>query len=255
MTFPIDLQIGSLKVDSHFLAETLAFFVGFRYFLFLRKRSGDTIAAENRVMITVAAAFGALLGSRLLGILDHPGILAENAGNFYFYFSAKTIVGGLLGGLVTTEIAKKLLKVEYSSGDLIAFPIMLAMMIGRIGCFLSGLEDATYGVASNLPWAVDLGDGIRRHPTALYEFAFLGLTWMGIWFLSTRRRLADGAKFKLFLASYLLFRLAIEIIKPVYIWPIGLSTIQIAALLGILYYWKVFLRPQSLFAKIQIQNP
>jgi len=38
---------------------------------------------------------------------------------------------------------------------------------------LTGLSDNTYGTPTNLPWAVNFGDGIPRHPTQLYEIAFL----------------------------------------------------------------------------------
>ncbi|MCY1065359.1 hypothetical protein OV090_11335 [Nannocystis sp. RBIL2] len=36
---------------------------------------------------------------------------------------------------------------------------------------MAGLEDGTHGVASSLPWAIDLGDGVARHPLPL---AYLG---------------------------------------------------------------------------------
>jgi prolipoprotein diacylglyceryltransferase len=42
-------------------------------------------------------------------------------------------------------------------------------VIGRLGCFFAGLPDYTYGTPTSLPWAVDLGDGIGRHPVQLYE--------------------------------------------------------------------------------------
>ena len=45
------------------------------------------------------------------------------------------------------------------------------VMIGRIGCLLSGLEDQTYGTVTNLPWGWDFGDGLMRHPVPLYESA------------------------------------------------------------------------------------
>ena len=70
------------------------------------------------------------------------------------------------------EFAKKLLVVRVSSGDLMVYPLLLALVIGRIGCFLEGLDDGTFGVAYSLPWAIDFGDGIRRHPTQLYELLF-----------------------------------------------------------------------------------
>ena len=47
-------------------------------------------------------------------------------------------------------------------------PGLLALAVGRIGCFLTGLPDHTYGIHSSLPWAVNFGDG-PRHPTQLYE--------------------------------------------------------------------------------------
>ena len=59
-----------------------------------------------------------------------------------------------------------------ATGDLLALPLVLGIAIGRIGCFLSGLEDQSYGVATALPWGVDFGDGVARHPTQLYEYRF-----------------------------------------------------------------------------------
>jgi hypothetical protein len=36
-----------------------------------------------------------------------------------------------------------------------------------VGCFLTGLSDRTYGTPTPLPWGIDFGDGIPRHPPAL----------------------------------------------------------------------------------------
>ncbi len=51
---------------------------------------------------------------------------------------------------------------------------MFGLAVGRIGCHLAGLTDGTHGDPSSLPWAVDFGDGIPRHPVNLYEVIFLG---------------------------------------------------------------------------------
>jgi hypothetical protein len=53
----------------------------------------------------VGAAAGALLGSRLLGLLEHPALLLHPPGGWLYYFTNKTIVGGFLGGLVGVELA------------------------------------------------------------------------------------------------------------------------------------------------------
>ena len=57
---------------------------------------------------------------------------------------------------------------------------------------------------------------------------------------------SDGSKFKIFLSSYLVFRLLIEFIKPDYFFSFGLSVIQLVCIGGILYYYKVFLKPSNL---------
>jgi prolipoprotein diacylglyceryltransferase len=126
------------------------------------------------------------------------------------------------------------------------YPLILAMIIGRIGCFLAGLDDGTYGNPSKLPWAVNFGDGTPRHPTNLYEILFWVILWIALYNIEKRKQLADGARFKIFLASYLLFRFLIEFIKPDYFFSFGLSVIQLVCLAGILYYYKVFLYPAKL---------
>ncbi len=68
---------------------------------------------------------------------------------------------------------KRSIGLQQSTGDLYAIPLAVAIAIGRIGCFLTGLPDNTYGTPTNLPWAVNFGDNIPRHPTQLYEIIFL----------------------------------------------------------------------------------
>jgi prolipoprotein diacylglyceryltransferase len=228
----------------HFICETLAYFLGYRYYAYLRKHTNDKISTGNRLIIFIGAAFGAFVGSHVVGVLENPTLLSH-FGIIYF-MGNKTIVGGMLGGLIGVELTKKQIGVTVSSGDLMVYPLILAMIIGRTGCFLAGLEDGTYGIASGLPWAIDFGDGIRRHPTNLYEILFWLMLWAGLKGFEKYRHFADGARFKLFMVSYLLFRFLVEFIKPDYFFSFGLSVIQLVCIAGILYYYKVFLYPSKL---------
>ncbi|MBX2873505.1 MAG: prolipoprotein diacylglyceryl transferase [Saprospiraceae bacterium] len=246
MEFPLIFRWGSLAVSAHFIFELLAFFIGFRYFLWLRNASGDHLPSSSRLTAFLGAAAGALLGSRLLGALEDPYLFFHPAGNWLYYFQSKTIIGALLGGLIGVELAKKIVGETRSSGDLFAFPLMLGMMIGRLGCFSMGVAEPTYGIASELPWAMDLGDGITRHPTALYEIMFLFSLWLILGNLKKRYTLQEGAIFKLFMVAYLLYRFSIAFIQPVKGWFGGLGTLQLACLLGLVYYYKVFLTPSYL---------
>ena len=189
----------------------------------------------------MGAAFGAFLGSHILGVLEQPLLLPKL--NFIYFMGSTTIVGGLLGGLIGVELTKKQIGVKVSSGDLMVYPIILAMIIGRLGCHFAGLEDGTYGIASTLPWAIDFGDGITRHPTNLYEIIFWIFLWLALFSIDNRYQLNDGGRFKILMTTYLIFRLCIEFIKPAYFFNFGLSAIQLACVAGLLYYYKLLLHP------------
>ncbi|MFN8355037.1 MAG: prolipoprotein diacylglyceryl transferase family protein [Spirosomataceae bacterium] len=250
MHFPVTIPIGDHQVHLHFICEVLAYSIGFRYYLYIRRHSNDLISDEQRLWIFLGATAGGFFGGHLLGILENPSDWSSMTWrSFPFYFMGnKTVVGGFLGGLIGVELTKKMLKVTTSSGDMMVFPLLLGNIIGRIGCFLEGIHDGTHGTASNLPWAIDFGDGIRRHPAPLYEILFLVVWWIGIVQLERRFTLTNGSRFKIYLVGYLLFRFTSEFIKPVYFLEIGLSVIQVACLSGLLYYWKVFAKPQQLIA-------
>lgn len=242
--FPLNIPLGKSSIPVHFICETLAYFIGYRYYVYLRVNINDKISSNNRFVIFIGAAAGAFLGSHLVGIFENPAMLSHF--NFIYFMGNKTIVGGFLGGLIGVELTKKRIGVAVSSGDLMVYPLILAMIIGRIGCFFAGLEDGTYGIGSNLPWAIDFGDGIRRHPTNLYEILFWIVLWVALSSYEHYRRFTDGSRFKIFMVSYLIFRLLVEFIKPDYFYSFGLSMIQLVCITGLLYYYKVFFYPSKL---------
>uniref|UniRef100_UPI0025D4E94F prolipoprotein diacylglyceryl transferase n=1 Tax=uncultured Mucilaginibacter sp. TaxID=797541 RepID=UPI0025D4E94F len=198
--FPVNIPIGKSYIPVHFVCETLAYFIGYRYYAYLRKHTQDPINAEHRLIIFIGAAFGALIGSHLVGVLENPSLLPRF--NLVYLMGNKTIVGGMLGGLIGVELTKKKIGVNVSSGDLMVYPLILAMIIGRTGCFLAGLEDGTFGVQANLPWAINFGDGIRRHPTNLYEILFWTALWLSLQIIEKYKQFTDGSKFKIFLSGY-----------------------------------------------------
>jgi phosphatidylglycerol---prolipoprotein diacylglyceryl transferase len=210
-------------VPPHFVFESLGYLIGGQLYWWRRRLRGDTIPGLERFVVAGAAIFGAALGSRLLAALENPAHLT---------LEGKTIVGGLIGGLIGVELIKKALGVTRSTGDLFAIPLTFGIAIGRIGCFLTGLPDQTHGSPTELPWGYDYGDGVRRHPTQLYEIAYLMLLALA---LSRFHAPREGDEFRLFMVGYMAFRLAIDFLKPGV--PIlGLTAIQWACL-GILAYY------------------
>ncbi len=264
MNFPIDFHLFGITVNSHLVFEILAYSLGFRYYLWLRRHSQDLISDADRLWIFIGAAAGGLLGSRILGVLEDPRILFDpnyfpnhnlpKSLSWMVYLQSKTIVGGLLGGLIGVELTKKWIGVRTSSGDLMVYPVVLGMVLGRTGCFLAGVTDGTHGSPCGYPWCMNLGDGIPRHPAALYEIVFWLVLGLTICLMERRYELTNGSRFKLMLASYLAFRLCIESIKPGYRFDFGLSTIQLACLAGLVYYYRVFLFPKTLIARRKQDN-
>ncbi len=227
----------------HALFEAAAYAIGFRLFLRERRRRALPALADREasLAIGVGAILGAALGAKIAYWLYDPayafaGLRDGHLPDWRHLLGGKSIIGALLGGLAGVEIAKKLDGVRGSTGDAFVWPLMLGMAIGRIGCFLSGLDDHTAGNPTSLPWGVDFGDGVPRHPTQLYEVAFLA-SWAALLAWRGDRLARPGDRFRAFMVGYLLYRLCIEAIRPIPFHYFGLlSGLQLLCVAGLLYY-------------------
>ena len=247
MSFPFYLPLGPLRLHPHFVFEALAYVVGYRVYLKQRKRSGDHLSTRDRTWIVAAAICGAAIGSKLLYWLGDPALTVRRWNDVFYLMAGKTIVGGLIGGLIAVEAIKRRLGIVRRTGDLFAIPLCIGIAIGRVGCFLSGLSDDTYGIATGLPWGIDFGDGIRRHPVQLYEIVWMGVLAIGLAWLA-RKPHREGDLFKGFMLGYFGFRLAIDFLKPGIAFG-GLTSIQWACVMMLLYYCRdlpyMFMRQEA----------
>lgn len=251
MDIPYEPVLFGTKVNVHLVLEYLAFFIAFRYYVFLRKKSNDPISSNNRLSIIIGAIFGALLFSRLVAFFENP-VLHWQQG-WLAILNNKTIMGGLFGGLLGVELAKKIIGEKQSSGDLFTLPIILGIIIGRIGCFLSGVKEFTYGKSTTFFMGMDLGDGVARHPIALYEVVFMVFLFITIKYGQNKFVPHErGAYFKFFMVSYFTFRFFIEFLKPNTFFIAGLSSIQILCLICLLYYFK-FIRQGLSYARKKLR--
>ncbi|MFK9094998.1 prolipoprotein diacylglyceryl transferase [Bacillus salipaludis] len=230
----MDFPFYIFGIHPHLLLEALAYFIGFRVYLYTRNK--ERIPIDKALWVVVGATLGAAMGSKILYWFENPVKTLENWNNLIYLIEGKTIVGGLLGGLIGVETAKKWIGWTRSTGDDFVLPLAVGMMIGRIGCFLTGLDDHTYGVATTWITGIDFGDGMKRHPTQLYEIFFL-LVLIIVLYQFKRKQIGwEGLLFQLFMLSYLLFRFLIDFIKPTPHPYWILNNIQLASLLGIMYY-------------------
>jgi prolipoprotein diacylglyceryltransferase len=229
------VPIGPFRLHPHLVFDLLAYSGGFRLYLLQRRRLGDAIDTRTRWSLVAAAILGAAIGSKLFFWLEAPSETLAHWNDPLFLLGGKTIVGGLIGGLIGVELEKRWARVSQRTGDLFAMPLAAGIVVGRIGCFLSGLPDRTFGTPSTLPWAVDFGDGISRHPTQLYESAVMAVATIVLGRL-TRRPHREGDVFKLFMVWYFTLRLIVDAIKPEPRILFGLTSLQLASLAVLLYY-------------------
>lgn len=165
-------------------------------------------------------AAGAIAGAWLAGSLNtglaHP---------------SHSIAGALAGGIVAVELWKAARGMTESTGVVWVGPLALGIAVGRIGCFLAGLPDMTYGVPTSPPWGVDFGDGIPRHPVQLYESAAMA-AFLAVYLAALARRAPwtrIGA-FYVFVLVYAAQRFVWEFLKP---YPRVLGPLDVFQLLGL----------------------
>ncbi|MBS9780095.1 MAG: prolipoprotein diacylglyceryl transferase [Moraxellaceae bacterium] len=228
----------------HFIFEWLGLLIGVQSYRILKKRylannpnspQKQGMLNKGNFAVAVGCILGAGIGNKLLFLIEIPQLWEQYG--FMAFAMGQTIVGGMIGGLVGIEIAKKMVGIRYSTGDLFVVPFCVGLIIGRIGCFLAGLNDGTFGVATTLPWGMDFGDGIARHPTQLYDMLWAVTMLIILKALYPKLKKVSGLSFKLLFVSYMLWRFAVDGIKPVpYEYWFGWSGIQWGCLLAVLLY-------------------
>jgi len=196
--------------------------------------SALSLSRHERIVIRLGAFCGPMIGAKLpFALSDLTGLLTGRV----WLENGKTIVFGLVGGYAGVEIAKAWLGVRVKTGDSFAVPVAAAVGVGRLGCFVAG---CCHGTATRLPWGVDFGDGVRRHPTQLYEMMF-HFTAAIILADFARRAWFTGQRFKVYLLAYLGYRILSEAIRPEPVLLGGLTGYQWACLalipLVLLRWW------------------
>jgi prolipoprotein diacylglyceryltransferase len=187
------------------LAYGVAGYLSWRYF-----RGGSVIKdIDVRWYYYTTLVAGFVIGSVGLSMFNNYLSLGGKV------ILGKSILGALFGGILFSEIFKRFMGIKGSTGAYFVPSLAIGIAIGRIGCFLAGLEDYTYGIETTLPWGVDFGDGLSRHPVQLYEsgamFVFFGYS---LWRYRVDRAGFERTIFYQFILWYASQRFVWELLKP-----------------------------------------
>jgi prolipoprotein diacylglyceryltransferase len=229
-----------MEITIHYITDILSILVGIQ--LYIHSKIEDTVPKHNRVVIIIGALIGALIGSRLIAGLENLELFI-NPPNFLYYYTNKTIIGGVAGGIIGVEIAKRIIGISVWTGDRVVVPLAIAIIVGRMGCFFSGVQDGTVGEPCNYIWCLEQGDGILRHPNSLYEIIFIFCFLLVYLFIKKQRgslflflQNNPGILFRIFIVLYFSLRFFIEFLKVTHPLLLGINSIQIVCLAVTIWY-------------------
>ena len=177
-----------------------------------------------------AVPFG-IVGGRLYHVISSPGAYFGSGGEplraFAIWEGGLGIWGAIALGGVGAWIACRRRGIPLPAfADAVAPGLLVAQAIGRLG---NWFNNELYGGPTNLPWRLKIYDWVGGraalddhnrpivlgyfHPTFLYELLWnLAAAAFVIW-ADRRFRLGHGRAFALYVASYCLGRLGVELLR------------------------------------------
>lgn len=245
--YPVLYRNGPVILYTHDFFTALGLFAGLLLYYYELRRRG--MLSFEIFLISVAAIFGGGIGARLITAWEHVPYYSNQAGaplSYLISHSGKSIIGGILGGYLAIVLSKRALGYTRSTGDCYAAAIPLAMVIGRVGCFLSELP---LGKPTGLPWGVSVSESAaqgfavcpgcqgKMHPSMIYEIIFHGLAFALI--LRYRHLIpVQGETLKVYLLAAAVFRFLVEFLRANPEQALGLSGPQLVLipLTGLLIY-------------------
>lgn len=191
----------------HTLFDILAWLAAAAAVYWLSRRGLPFPSQSFELAYIAALVFGAGIGAYLFGSANLW--LSGQSG------IARSVEGALAGGIAAVEFYKWSAGITVRTGARFALPLALGIAIGRIGCYLAGLDDFTYGTPTALVLGHDFGDGVLRHPVQLYESAAMALFALAyIVAVLNRNAFTITNGFYLVLAYYGAQRFLWEFLKP-----------------------------------------
>ena len=197
-------------------------------------RKEARISYDTLFMAAIVGIPSGMIISRLLHLIDRWGYYIQNPGQI-IGGGGLTIYGAVLGAALGIWIYSRFSKLQFGYiADLIVPGLILAQIIGRVGCTING---CCYGVTCSLPWGIAYTHpdslaplGIVVHPTQVYEMIYL-LMVFGVALWLRGRLKPDGSLFLVYLGLYSLWRLGIDFIRDGSPFIFGLHQAQVIAII------------------------
>ena len=211
---PVALSVGSLKIHWYGLMYLVGFVSAWRLGIYRAKQSKNWDQKQVEDLIFYGA-LGVVLGGRIGYTLfyNFSSFVDNPVSVFYIWQGGMSFHGGLIGVITAFYLfARKYNKNFFQVSDFMAPMVPIGLGAGRIGNFINK-ELIGRPMEASLPWAMDYGDHIARHPSSLYQALTEGLLlFIIIWIYSSKQRpmMAVSA---VFVMAYGAFRFITEFFR------------------------------------------
>lgn len=229
---PVAFTIGDFSVRWYGVMVALAILVLVLWVLWQVKR-GANVSYDRVLTAALVGIPSAIVVSRLLHVADKWEYYIQNPGQIFGLsgMAGLTIWGAVLGAALGVWVYSKFSDFQFGYiADLTAPGIILAQVIGRVGCTLNG---CCYGEETDLFCGIVYTHpesyaplGVAVHPTQIYEIIYLLIMFVVL--LRLRGRFSsDGSLFLVYLSLYSLWRIGIGFLREGAPFLFGLHQAQV----------------------------
>ena len=193
-------------------------------------KKGAKISYDNLFTAAIVGIPSGIVFARLLHVIDLWGD--------YYGQHLEQIIGGaglsaygaVLGATLGIWIYSRFSRSQFGYfADMVAPGIILAQMVGRVGCTING---CCYGVPTSLPWGITYSSLVLPsavHPTTVYEIIWNLLVFVTLLLLRGRLK-PSGSLFAVYLSLYSVWRLGSDFLRDGLPFLFGLHQAQVIAI-------------------------
>lgn len=231
---PVLFSAGPISISSFGLFLSLGFLLA--TFLIWRLAKGWDLNEEKILDLVLLSSFGGLVGARIYFVLSNFEFFSADLYKVFLItkYPGLNFWGALIGGAFTAAIFARRFKFNvWQIGDLAAVGLLAGIVLGDLGCLLSGCD---IGILSNAFFAVNIVGVIsKRFPVQALEAILVLILLLKIWPMAVKFHF-HGKILSLVLVSLGFIKLITQFFRDSGILGFLFSLGLIAAGVSIYYY-------------------
>lgn len=234
---PVAFTIFGRDINWYGIMVALAVLVGVAVPIRLARRWKIVPIPENQLFwVAIVGVIGGVIGARLIHVFDRWSYFVDNPGEI-IGGEGMGIYGAILGGTLFGVVYARIKGFPIGRlCDVAAYGLILAQIIGRIGCVLNG---CCYGTPTDLPWGLSWTHpdshgpaNVSVHPTQVYEMLWDLVVFGLIWILRHRVN-RPGGIYLIYILAYSIGRFVISFWRENEEAFLGLQQPQVVSLIVI----------------------